>query len=157
MQLYLVQHGEAVPETEDPNRPLTDRGREDVQRLAAFLRERGVRVRRVVHSGKLRAADSAAILTAAIGEGAAVEVLGKGLLPKDSPVYAAEAAVTWHEDTLVVGHQPTMSRLLSRLVLGAEHPIVVDFLPGTLVGLSRRPATGAFFVSCMIPPELLRG
>ena len=157
MQLYLVQHGEAVPETVDPNRPLTDLGREDVQRLAAFLKERGVRVGRVVHSGKLRASDTAAILASAIGEGTVVEVMDRGLAPKDSPVYAAEAAETWREDTLIVGHQPTISRLLSRLVLGAENPIIVNFTPGTVVGLLRRPATGAFFISCMIPPELLRG
>lgn len=156
MRLYLVQHGEAVPETEDPERPLTARGREDVQRLAAFLRECGVTVRRVVHSGKLRARATAELLSAAIADGAVVEVLDKGLAPKDSPVYAAEAALTWREDTLVVGHQPTIGRLLSRLVLGAEQPIIVDFNPGTLVCLLRRPATGAWFVAWMMPPELLR-
>ena len=32
MRLYLVQHGEAKPEEEDPERPLTDRGASDVRR-----------------------------------------------------------------------------------------------------------------------------
>jgi phosphohistidine phosphatase len=156
MRLYLVQHGEAVAETADPDRPLTERGREDIRRLAAFLAESGVQVGRVVHSGKLRASDTAAILTEAIGAGATVEVMEKGLRPKDSPVYVAEAADAWREDTLVVGHQPVMSRLVSRLVLNVEQPTIVDFTPGTLVGLLRRPATGARFIACMIPPELLR-
>ncbi len=35
MELYLVQHGEAKSKAEDPQRPLTQRGREDVARVAA--------------------------------------------------------------------------------------------------------------------------
>ncbi len=57
MQLILVQHGDAVAETINPARPLTERGREDIEQLAAFLAKNGVRVARVVHSGKLRARD----------------------------------------------------------------------------------------------------
>ena len=34
MKLYLVQHGEAKSKAEDPQRPLTERGREDVARVA---------------------------------------------------------------------------------------------------------------------------
>lgn len=156
MQLYLVQHGEAVLETVDPERPLTETGRADIRHLADFLAHAGVRVGRVVHSGKRRASDSAAMLIGAIGAGAVVEVMERGLLPKDSPEYLVDAAVSWQEDTLLVGHQPFLSRFLSRLVLGKEHPTLVDFTPGTLVGLTRRPATGAWFVACMLSPELLR-
>jgi hypothetical protein len=36
MDLYLMQHGQATTETEDPERPLTDAGRAAVQRVAAF-------------------------------------------------------------------------------------------------------------------------
>ena len=31
MKLYLMQHGEAQPEEQDPARPLTDRGRAEVE------------------------------------------------------------------------------------------------------------------------------
>lgn len=156
MQLFLVQHGDAVPETVDPQRPLTEIGRTDIQRLADFLAAAGVRAGRVVHSGKLRASASAAILIEAVGSGATVEVMESGLLPKDSPEYLSDAIVTWQEDTLLVGHQPFLGRLLSRLVLGKEQPQLVDFSPGTLVGLVRRPATGAWLIGCMLSPELLR-
>ena len=33
MTLFLVQHGEAKPETEDPERSLTERGTETVERI----------------------------------------------------------------------------------------------------------------------------
>ena len=37
MHLYLVQHGLAQPKDENPERPLSDRGRTDVGRMASFL------------------------------------------------------------------------------------------------------------------------
>ncbi len=85
MQLVLVQHGEALPESIDPARPLTEHGREDVKQLATLLEAKGVRVARIVHSGKLRAKDSAAILMPAVGADATVVVIEKGLSPSDSP------------------------------------------------------------------------
>ena len=62
MTLYLVQHGAAVPEQEDPERPLSAQGAEDVERLAGLLAHLGVSVARVLHSGKTRAAQTAAKL-----------------------------------------------------------------------------------------------
>ena len=59
MKLYLVQHGEACAKDVDPDRPLTDAGKADVERLAAFLGQVGIRVDRVIHSGKLRAVQTA--------------------------------------------------------------------------------------------------
>ena len=55
MKLYLVQHGEACAKDVDPERPLTDQGNADTDRLAAFLKQAGIQVERVIHSGKLRA------------------------------------------------------------------------------------------------------
>lgn len=154
IQLYLVQHGEAVPESENPERPLTPLGREDIRRLAAFLAEANVRPSRIVHSGKLRAADSAALLASAIGGD--VSVQEKGLLPGDSPVPLAEAVAGWEADTLIVGHQPFLSRLVSRLLLEKEQPMIVEFTPATMVCLARRPVTGAWFLAWVLTPGLLR-
>jgi phosphohistidine phosphatase len=156
IQLYLVQHGEAVPDTENPERPLTARGREDIRRLAAFLAEAKVCPARVVHSGKLRAADSASLLAAAIGNDVSIEIQEKGLLPGDTPVPLAEAVGEWQDDTLVVGHQPFMSRLVSRLLLGREQPTIVEFTPATIACLARRPVTGAWYLAWVLVPELLR-
>ena len=118
IRLYLMQHGEAVPDAENPERPLTPRGREDVALLAAFLADARVGAGRVIHSGKLRAADSAAMLAPSLGPSVKVESRPKGLLPADTPVPLAEEILEWREDTLIVGHQPFMGRLVSRLLLG---------------------------------------
>ena len=55
MDVYLMQHGEARPESEDPERPLTDAGRATVERVAGRAANAGVRIERCVHSGKRRA------------------------------------------------------------------------------------------------------
>src|SRR5688500_9788627 len=62
MRLYLVQHGEAVPEQVDPQRPLSEAGRRDVQAMARLLAGAGIRPTRIVHSGKRRAQETAELL-----------------------------------------------------------------------------------------------
>ncbi len=44
MRLYLVQHGEAVTKAVDPDRPLSEQGRADVERLAIWMGAQGVEV-----------------------------------------------------------------------------------------------------------------
>lgn len=67
MDVYLMQHGVAATEEVDPARPLTDAGRMAVEEVAARARSLGVRAGVCVHSGKLRARQTAAILAAALG------------------------------------------------------------------------------------------
>ncbi len=53
MRIYLPQHGLAAPNEVDPDRPLSEQGREDVRRLADFLGSGGIEVEQVLRSGKL--------------------------------------------------------------------------------------------------------
>jgi phosphohistidine phosphatase len=64
MQLYLVQHGAAKSEAEDPQRGLTDEGKRTIERMAAFLAPLGFSLDRIEHSEKLRARQTAEILAA---------------------------------------------------------------------------------------------
>ena len=66
MRIYLTQHGLAVPKDVDPDRPLSEQGRQDVQRLADFLKNTGAQVEQVLHSGKTRAEQTATILAPAL-------------------------------------------------------------------------------------------
>ena len=156
MFLYLVQHGEAVPESENPDRPLTPAGRSDVERMGGFFAQVGLKVPLVVHSGKLRSADTAQLLAAAMGGTAKLAERAR-ILPGDSPEWLADDIAAWHEDTMVVGHQPFIAKLVSRLILGKESPVVVDVTPGTVVCLARRSASRAWLIAWMLPPILFRG
>jgi len=151
MKLYLVQHGDTLPKETDPERPLSDKGRADVARMAAFLAP-AVRVAHVLHSGRTRARDTAALLAAALGPGGAIEEMA-GVGPTDPTDALADAATGWSEDVMVVGHLPFMGRLVSRLVAGSEDAGVVAFAPGSVVCLER--ADGAWTVAWMVRPALL--
>src|SRR5918996_4408968 len=84
MDLYLMQHGQATTDAENPERPLTDAGRAAVQRVAVRARAAGVRVGHCVHSGKLRAEQTARLLVSEIGAEASVEA--RSGLAQNDPV-----------------------------------------------------------------------
>ena len=65
MHVYLVQHGKAKSAEEDPNRGLSDEGRNEVQRVAEFLSELRITVSLIQHSGKTRAEETAHLLARA--------------------------------------------------------------------------------------------
>jgi len=154
MRLYLAQHGEALPKDVDPERPLSTSGRQEVERLAALLRRHGLRVARVLHSGKTRTAQTAAILAAAIPNVRVAEL--QGLAPTDDPAIVGALVAEWDEDAIVVAHLPQLSRLVSLLVTGSESPPVVRYSrPGTLVCLERAADTGAWSVTWVLPPDVL--
>ena len=52
MRLLLVQHGNALPKDVDPERGLSESGKQDVANVAAFLARGSVQVERIFHSGK---------------------------------------------------------------------------------------------------------
>jgi phosphohistidine phosphatase len=155
MRLYLAQHGEAVQEEVDPARPLTTNGRADVARIANFLAEGGVRVGRVLHSGKPRAEQTAAILAALLAPGSAPEARAR-LNPNDPTEGIAQEVGAWDQDVMLVGHLPFMARLASRLVAGREDAPVVGFQPGSVLCLERG-GRGRWTIVWMIGPELVVG
>ena len=153
MRLYLVQHGEALPKERDPDRPLSGPGRADVERLVDFRAKRRVRARRVRHSGKTRAQQTAELLARALG-GACEGRSGRA--PNDPTGDVAQEASGWTDDVVLVGHLPFMGRLAARLVAGREDPGVAAFRPGGMLCLERGEE-GGWTISWMLRPELLHG
>ena len=157
MHIYLVQHGAAVPKDENEERPLSDQGRDDVNKVASFLARSGVSVPRVIHSGKLRAMETALLLSGVIGPGNVVEEAETGLAPNDSTDLFFAAIEEWTDDSIIVGHLPFMAKLASRLVTGNEDETVVHFKPGSVACLERGENGGGWTVSWFVRPELLGG
>ena len=153
MKLYLVQHGEACPKEVDPDRPLTARGREAIERLANSLGRAGVEVARVVHSGKLRAAQTADILAAVVAPYVELET-SDHLHPNDDPRAIDWMSEAGGKDTMLVGHLPFMARLVSLLLAADPDRPVAAYLPGSVVCLDSG-AEGRWQMNWMIRPELL--
>jgi phosphohistidine phosphatase len=155
MKLYLVQHGEACTKEIDPERPLTERGKDDVDRLAAFLEKAGIRPDRLIHSGKLRAMQTAERLANAIAPG--VELEASGLInPNDNPKAFDWQSESWDRDTLIVGHLPFIAKLVSHLVIDDDDRLIAAYQPGSVVCLERQADHG-WRIDWMIRPDLLKG
>lgn len=157
MKIYLVQHADAVAKQQDPARPLSEKGRTDTERMASFLARSGVKGGRVIHSGKLRALETALLLAQVIGPGNVVEEAEDGLAPNDPTDRLTDAITGWppDEDVIVVGHLPFMNRMVSVLTAGSDEAGVVAFEPGTIVCLDE--TEDGWSVEWMVRPSLLGG
>lgn len=154
MKLYLVQHGEACAKQSDPERPLTEQGKADVERLANFLKQADIHVDRVIHSGKLRAQQTAERLAQVIAAGVDLETSGL-INPKDNPKAFDWQSESWDRDTLIVGHLPFMAKLVSHLLINDDTRHITAYQPGSIVCLEHTNAEG-WMINWMLRPELLK-
>ena len=135
MKLYCVRHGEANSPAVDPERALTKRGRAEVLKVSQHLAQCGIQVAQIMHSGILRAEQTADILADTLGTKQVVAC--ESILNAESSVQPMiEMIKNTTEDTMLVGHLPYMSELVNALVLADEnyYPIV-SYLSGTVVCL----------------------
>jgi phosphohistidine phosphatase len=119
MNLYLVHHGDAVGPDVDPQRPLSERGRATVGRLAGEAAARGVRPAVVWHSGKLRAKQTGEAFWRAcnaLGDFSAT----RDLQPDEPALWMRDRLRGESRDILIAGHFPHLPRLLG-LLTGSEH------------------------------------
>lgn len=152
MKLYLMQHGDAVPKEQDPDRPLSDKGTNEVQRVARFLDQAGVQVARLIHSGKTRARQTAELMAGLTSRG---EPATSGYLNPNDPLAPMREQISQQtEDTLIVGHLPFVGRLVASLVTGDETINVVAFEPGSIVCLEQ--SDSGWSVAWMLRAELLK-
>lgn len=164
MKLYLVQHGEAVPEELDPERSLSEKGISDVKKVAQFLRKRKIRVEKILHSAKLRAIQTAEILCKEAELSKKLEQC-EGLAPNDPIVPMVEKIRTISSrenemDLMIVGHLPYLQKLSDFLLTGSEAAGVLAFSQGGVVCLEEKPAAdlarpGKWRILWQLIPELL--
>jgi len=132
-----VRHGEAKSEQEDPQRPLSSRGREEVDRVSRAAAKKGMAASRIFHSDKLRAKQTAEILARNIipSEGIC-EINGLG--PEDDPSLTKAELEVSGKSLIVVGHLPHLNRLAAMLLNGNSEAQMLDLPTASVVCLSRR-------------------
>ena len=135
MEAFLVRHGEARSEHEDPKRPLSDPGREGVEKVARALAAKKIVVAEILRSDKLRAKETAEILARSLLPRAGVREI-RGLAPEDDPWLAKAELEEASGPLMLVGHLPHLGRLASLLVTGDPEHQVVDFQPAAVACLS---------------------
>ena len=151
MRIYLVQHGEAKRKEEDPARPLTEKGRSEVERVGRFLARIGVRVDRILHSGKLRAAQTAELMAKYVKSMEKIEAVD-GLDPLADPRIWAERLDKSEHDLMLVGHLPHLKRLVSLLLTGRDDLEIVRFRYAGVVCLEKDEKWSILWI---IRPDML--
>ena len=153
MHVYLVQHGEALSSEENPARPLSAKGEENVRRMGDFLYKHSrLVVPEVLHSGKERTAQTAAILAGC--HNAFFVAAASGLKPADDPALWALRLEPRSEDVMLVGHLPHLQRLAGLLLCNDEALPLIRFRNACVVCLERDEAR-AWHIKWMMTPELL--
>lgn len=139
MRLYLMRHAEAEPEAaveSDSKRQLTDYGQEQVRSMGSFLSNYGLQVSHLFHSGKVRAQQTAELLSQKLTLADEIQI-DPGLTGENGLTPIVEKINSCKENTLFVSHLPFISRLLSRLLISDPDINLINFMPGTLVALEQ--------------------
>ena len=155
MTIYLVQHGKAKTKQEDPERPLNNEGIAETNTVLQFLKKQNVKVVSIIHSGKLRAENTAEILL----EGLSSEnglIRMNGLNPNDDVSMVYNFIVKQDKDYMFVGHLPFMNKLSSLLLTGSENLKLVQFKNSCIVCFKKENNEDNFTLNWMVYPELLQ-
>jgi len=140
-EIYLLRHGIALlpgsPGHEDKDRPLTPEGKVQIREVAKAILAMGVSFDLILSSPYLRAQQTAEIVAETLNPGFPLK-FSKHLVPHGDPeiliseinrIYGSKNKI------LLVGHEPFLSSLISRLISGNDH-CVIEMKKGGLAKLS---------------------
>jgi len=154
MNVYLVQHAQAKTEQEDPERPLSEKGWSDINKVADFIAKKGdISVKEIFHSGKIRAKQTAEVLAEQLSSSIEIGETD-GLKPLDEPSIWADRLAKRTEDIILVGHLPHLSKLAALLLCQDADKEVVEFQMGGIVCLGTE-ASGSWSIRWMVTPNIL--
>lgn len=121
LELWLMRHGEAAGADaagSDAERPLTERGRRQVQQIACWLAERTPAPEVVWHSPLKRARQTAELIATEF----AIRAEEQPVLAPGMDAAALLSALTMRniERAVCVGHQPDVGQVLQELIGGGR-------------------------------------
>ena len=148
MDLILWRHAEAEDGLDDLARELTEKGRKQAEKSAAFLRKHLPADTRILVSPAIRTRQTAAALTDKF-------TLVPGIAPGAS-VHAVLQAAHWPNaggTVLVVGHQPTLGAVAANMLGSAQGSLRIK--KSALWWLSRPEGSAETTLRLIITPEFL--
>lgn len=122
MKIYLMQHGEALTGEQDPQRPLSSAGIEQIKTAAQGMRMLGLRFDLIMASPKRRSQQTAALVAERLRYAYSDILTTETLLPKADPAELL-ALLAGEEDAgsvLLAGHLPHLAALARHLSGGGE-------------------------------------
>ena len=155
MKLYLVRHAEANLEEHSPEKELSDKGYEDIKKIAVFMAGLSIELCCIFHSDKLRAVGTALVLADHLKPTKGVSTLDC-LSPTHDPDVVARLIDEKGPETamMLVGHLPHLSRLAALLLTGDKDKRLVSFSNASVLCL-RRGADGVWVIDWMLTPQIV--
>ncbi|ADO84089.1 phosphohistidine phosphatase SixA [Ilyobacter polytropus] len=149
MTIYLARHGEAVSLEKNPERPLSQEGKAEVEKMAHLLETMGLKVNKIMHSGKKRAEETARIFSENLCDGKTF--VSKRLNPNDS-VEEFFKKLKNEDKVMYVGHLPFMERLASFILTGDEKKVLIKIKTSGVLCLVE--SQGRWCIKWLIAPDL---
>jgi phosphohistidine phosphatase len=153
MFLYLVRHAEAMAKEEDPSRSLSQKGIEDIRKVAEFAKGLNIEGHQILHSGKMRALQTAQVLAENIVTDMGV-LEADGLAPMDDPEIWHERISKMGYSVMLAGHLPHLAKLATLLLCSDKETSVVNFEAGSIVCMKRD--NGNWSIDWIIKPGMLK-
>jgi phosphohistidine phosphatase len=159
LELYVVRHADAGDPAgwagEDADRPLSEEGRRQAERLGRLLAELPLRPDALITSPKLRAAETARLVGQAVDVVASPDPRLAGGLEADGLGELIAALDGSVRQVMLVGHDPDLSDLVSWLV-GAPISLRKGALARTDLP-DRRVGAGMGSLRWLVPPDAVPG
>jgi phosphohistidine phosphatase len=160
-ELYILRHGIAAqpgtPGLPDDERPLTDKGEKKMRQIARGLRALDLELDCIVTSPLIRARATAEIVARELGMLDRLEVANVLQTGASAPSVKRWLRDRTEERLMIVGHNPTLSDLVSLLVIGSEHPLLCDLKKGGIAALTRATSAAELYkIAWIAPPRILR-
>ena len=153
MFLYLVQHAKAKSEEEDPDRPLSEEGFSDIEKVAAYVSQFGFTVDNIFHSNKLRAKQTAEVLAIHMKPSYSITEQD-AMAPLDDPAIWAERLGGMSGSIMLTGHQPHLGKLASLLLCGDADKHIIALKMAGVVCLWRDDS-GIWSLQWMLTPDVV--
>jgi phosphohistidine phosphatase len=129
VDLYILRHGKAEPGglgLEDAKRKLTGKGKEEIALIAQWMASRGIKFDVIATSPHKRAYETAGIIAASRGLKTKITVW-ESLAPGGNPddIWHDIGTCDENDAVLIVGHEPTCTFIISRIVSGLDSASIV--------------------------------
>ena len=151
MAIFLVQHGKCLSKDEDPEKGLSKTGEEQTRLIAGVADNYKVPAAKIIHSGKKRARQTAAILKETLGVIPDIEQ-ADGISPMDDVILFSQQ-IRPEDNLMVVGHLPFMERPVGYLTAGDKNKRVYKFQNSGIVCLDSEKE-GDWYIKWTLNPEV---
>jgi phosphohistidine phosphatase len=152
MPIYLVQHALSLPKEQDAEQGISEEGQADVDRIANVAQAHNINVKKIQHSGKKRARQTAELFENVLKPTEGVES-SSGLNPLDDVTEFADSLQS-SSNCMIVGHLPFLQRLTSWLIIGKIEHTVFKFQNGGLVCLDKSPEDKYWHIKWTLMPKV---